>query len=207
MEVLQTGPFSGLNYRHYKAILADPPWSYKSWSDKGKDRSPDGLVDQKGLVERHYATMEIDQIAALPVHQLAAKDCVLFLWVTWPTLRDAMSVIDAWGFTYKTCAFDWMKADPYRLFADDATPQMGLGKWTRSNTEPCLLATRGAPKRKDAGVRMGIISPRREHSRKPDEVHGRIQRLVPGPYLELFGRQSRPGWKVWGDQAGKFDAA
>jgi N6-adenosine-specific RNA methylase IME4 len=86
------------------------------------------------------------------------------------------------------------------MFRDDADVQIGCGYWTRSNTEPCLLATRGAPKRLNADVRMAIIAPRREHSRKPDEVHDRIERLVAGPYLELFARRPRPGWTVWGNE-------
>jgi N6-adenosine-specific RNA methylase IME4 len=98
-----------------------------------------------------------------------------------------------------------MKADPYRLFADDATPFAGLGYWTRANTEPCLLATRGKPKRLNADVRQGIIAPRREHSRKPEGIHFRIERLVAGPYVELFARETRPGWDCWGNEVGKFD--
>jgi N6-adenosine-specific RNA methylase IME4 len=177
---------------HFRAISADPPWDFKTWSDKGKDRSPD------------YSTLSFDDIAALPIGSVAADDCVLFLWACWPTITDAFKVIEAWGFQYKTCAFSWMKADPYRLFADDATPFAGLGYWTRANTEPCLLATRGKPKRLHADVRQGIIAPRREHSHKPDQVYERIERLVTGPYLELFARQRRPGWTPWGDQVDKF---
>lgn len=90
-------------------------------------------------------------------------------------------------------------------FAGDTTPQVGMGYWTRSNTEPCLLATRGKPKRLHADVRQGIIAPRREHSRKPDGIHDRIERLVGGPYAELFARQSRPGWDTWGNETTKFD--
>lgn len=82
-----------------------------------------------------------------------------------------------------------------------------MGYWTRANTEPCLLATRGRPKRLNADVRQGIIAPRREHSRKPDDIHARIERLVPGPYLELFARTQRPGWTVWGNQTDKFTEA
>jgi N6-adenosine-specific RNA methylase IME4 len=93
-----------------------------------------------------------------------------------------------------------MKADPYRLFADECTPIMGNGYWTRANTEPCLLATRGKPKRLAADVRQGLIAPRQEHSRKPDEVHDRIERLVAGPYLELFARRPHTGWTVWGNE-------
>jgi N6-adenosine-specific RNA methylase IME4 len=79
-----------------------------------------------------------------------------------------------------------------------------MGYWTRANTEPCLLATRGRPKRLNADVRQAIIEPRREHSRKPDGIHKRIERLVAGPYLELFARQQRPGWDVWGNEVDKF---
>jgi N6-adenosine-specific RNA methylase IME4 len=84
---------------------------------------------------------------------------------------------------------------------------MGLGYWTRANSEVCLLATRGKPKRLNADVRQAIVEPRRQHSRKPDCVPGRIERLVAGPYLELFARTKRPGWTVWGNQTDKFEAA
>lgn len=188
-------PFGDLKRSHYRAILADPPWRFETWGDQ---------TNAATHVDRHYQTMTTDDILWLPVKHLAAPDCVLFLWVTWPTLRIATQVIDAWGFTYKTCAFSWMKADPYRLFADDATPEMLGGYWTRSNTEVCLLATRGKPKRLNADVRQGIIAPRREHSRKPDGIHERIKRLVAGPYCELFARQKRKGWDVWGNQTDKF---
>lgn len=106
---------------------------------------------------------------------------------------------------YINCAFDWCKADTSQIdmFRDDADGAMGCGYWTRANTEPCLLATRGHPKRLNADVRMAIIEPRREHSRKPDCVHDRIERLVDGPYLELFARRTRPRWRVWGNQIGQ----
>src|SRR5262249_24906376 len=102
--------------------------------------------------------------------------------------------------------FAWMKADASQidLFRDDFDVEMLLGYWTRSNSEVCLLATRGKPKRLNADVRQGIIAPRREHSRKPDCVHERIERLVAGPYLELFARQRRPGWDCWGYEVDKF---
>jgi N6-adenosine-specific RNA methylase IME4 len=118
-------------------------------------------------------------------------------------------IIEAWGFTYKTCGFDWMKADDRQpdMFRDSVPVQVGMGYWTRANSEPCLLATRGKPKRLNADVRMGIIEPRRQHSRKPDCVPSRIERLVEGPYLELFARTQRPGWTVWGNQTDKFEVA
>lgn len=150
--------------------------------------------------------MNLDEMKMLPVQKLAAPDCVLFMWSTWPHLPQAMELIGAWGFTYKTCAFDWMKADvsTIDLFDFPKDADMKMGYWTRSNSEPCLLATRGKPKRTDAGVRMGIIEPAREHSRKPDCVHGRIERLVSGPYVELFGRTRRTNWLSWGNELGKF---
>ena len=157
-------------------------------------------------VDAHYDTMTIPQICDLPVADLAADNCVLFMWTCWPVLQQSFKVIEAWGFTYKTCAFSWMKADPYRLFADEKTPFCGMGYWSRGNTEPCLLATRGKPKRINVDVRQGIIAPRREHSRKPDEIHGRIERLVSGPYVELFARQKRDGWDCFGNETDKFTA-
>lgn len=193
-------PFAGLPRNHYGAILADPPWSFEVWSkDTGNGRS----------AESHYSTMTMRQIARLPVDELAAKDCVLFMWACWPSIADALRIIEAWGFTYKTCGFDWMKADNTQphFFQDDVPAQVGMGYWTRANTEPCLLAVRGKPKRLNADVRMGIIAPRREHSRKPDGVHQRVERLVAGPYLELFARAPRSGWDVWGNQTDKFAEA
>jgi N6-adenosine-specific RNA methylase IME4 len=175
--------------RHFRAILADPPWRFRTWSEAGRDRSPD----------RHYNILDVAEIKTLPVSYVAAADCALFLWATWPMINDAFDVIETWGFRYKTCGFLWTKADA------DLVPFKGLGYWTRANTEPCLLATRGKPKRKHADVPQAIIEPRREHSRKPDCVHAHIKRLVRGPYLELFARQTRAGWTSWGNETHKFD--
>ncbi len=191
--------FADLPRGHFGAIYADPPWGFKTWS------GPEKKVASRGTVAP-YQTMEMADIEALPVANLAADDCALFLWVVWPTLPDAIKLIEMWGFTYKTCAFAWMKADQYRLFALEEDVRMGLGYWTRANSEVCLLATRGNPKRRDNSVRQGIIEPIRQHSRKPDCVPGRIERLVDGPYLELFARTQRPGWTVWGNQTDKFEA-
>lgn len=179
----------------FKAILADPPWTFVSWSPENQDRVAP------------YDLMSKAEIQALPVGDLADDDCALFLWICWPQLEEAMQLIQTWGFTYKTCAFSWIKAHAGQidLFRDDVDVQVGLGYWTRANSEVCLLATRGAPKRLHADVRQAIIEPRREHSRKPDCIYDRIERLVPGPYLELFSRnEERPGWVKWGNDVGKF---
>lgn len=193
MTIWPTGKFG--------AIASDPPWSFQSWSDKGKNRAPDAMVRQKGLSERHYATMSMNDIMELPVADLAAPDCVLFLWAVDCMLPAAFAVGEAWGFTFKTVAFTWAKTKK------DGGFHTGLGYWTRGNPEQCLLFTRGKPKRKSASVRQLITAPRREHSRKPDEFRDRIEQLVGGPYLELFARSSRGGWESWGLEVGKFDAA
>lgn len=187
------------NAGKYGAILADPPWAFQAWS------GPEKKIASRGTVAP-YKTLDMDDIAALPVAKVAAPHSTLFLWVVWPTLPEALRIIEAWGFKYKTCAFAWLKADQYRLFALEEDVRMGLGYWTRSNSEVCLLATRGNPKRVALDVRQGIIEPIRQHSRKPDCVHERIERLVAGPYLELFARQQRPGWDCWGNETTKFGA-
>jgi N6-adenosine-specific RNA methylase IME4 len=190
MTALPPGPFG--------AILADPPWAFKAWS--GPDL-PSRAADA------HYSTMSMESIAALPVESVAAADCALFLWVCWPTLPEAIDIMRGWGFQYKTCGFCWVKGNSLPLFPDDFKDKMGLGYWTRANSEVCLLGTRGKPKRLNADVRQVIQFPLREHSRKPDGVHERIERLVAGPYLELFARQERPGWTVWGNETDKFGRA
>jgi N6-adenosine-specific RNA methylase IME4 len=201
--------FGDLKPGHYGAILADPPWTFEAWYAGGWRFRPDGSRYYSTAATRHYNTMHIDDILCLPVNQVATKDCVLFLWACWPILLDALRVIKCWGFTYKTCGFAWMKANNRQidLFREDADADMLMGYWTRANSEICLLATRGNPKRLSADVRQGIIEPRREHSRKPDCVHKRIEQLVAGPYCELFARAPRAGWDVWGNETDKFKQA
>jgi N6-adenosine-specific RNA methylase IME4 len=200
-------PFDTLEAKYYGALLCDPPWRFRTWDNRTaivRRSVTDGSTNKSAAT--HYNTMSIEDICALPVGDLAADDCALFLWANWPTLLDALSVIEAWGFEYKTCAFNWTKAHAgqLELFHDEIADQMGLGYWTRANTEPCLLATRGKPRRISRDVRQAIIEPRREHSRKPDCVHERIERLVAGPYVELFARARRPGWDAWGNEIEKF---
>jgi N6-adenosine-specific RNA methylase IME4 len=193
-------PFQELEAAHYAAILADPPWKFEHWGkDYVCDRDP----------ENYYPLMSDEQLGRLPVNDLATKDCVLFLWITWPKLEHALWLIERWRFEYKTCAFSWTKANvaTLNMFDDAVDADMGLGYWTRANSEVCLLATRGQPKRLNADVRQGIIEPRRQHSRKPSCVHERIERLVSGPYLELFARATRPGWTSWGNETTRFSPA
>lgn len=184
--------------KRYGAICADPPWHFRNFSAKGEGRN----------AVAHYDCLTIEQISALPVADLAAENCVLFLWVTDPMLAKAFGVIEAWGFEFKTVGFYWAKtnksADTQRLAEQDFF--CGLGYWTRANVEQCLLATRGKPPRLARDVRRLVIEKRREHSRKPDEVFRRIERLAHGPYLELFGRETRPNWDTWGSEANLFDS-
>ena len=186
--------FDDLPRGHFGAILADPPWPFATWSHKGQGRSG----------EAHYSTMSHDDLEAVPVADVARDDSVLFIWVVQTQIPQAVRLVESWGFTLKSLAFVWVKGNYLPLFPDDVLTQMGMGKWTRAETEQCWLATRGTPKRLDASIRQVIDDRRREHSRKPDGIHERIERLVAGPYLELFARQRRPNWTCWGNEVGKF---
>lgn len=172
---LPQGPFG--------AILCDAPWAFRSYGGKQ-------LAPTQG--EQPYSVMSLDDIKALSVGNVAAKDCVLFMWTVSHLQDEATDVARAWGFTPKSVAFIWDKG------------RVGMGYWTRQEAEICKLYTRGKPKRLNADVRQMIRAPRREHSRKPDEQYERIERLVDGPYLELFARQAWPGWMAWGNQTDKF---
>jgi N6-adenosine-specific RNA methylase IME4 len=200
-----TDPFADLSRNHYSVILADPPWAFRTFS--GENMTPHRCA------EDHYRTMELAEMKALPVGDIAARDCALFMWIVGSHLAESIELAAAWGFTFKTDAFYWIKqrlidADQIDMFSNDiAEPRMGFGYWTRKQVEPCWLFTRGSPRRLSKGVRQTIIEPRREHSRKPDETHRRIEALVAGPYLEMFAREGRLGWDVWGNQTSKFGEA
>jgi N6-adenosine-specific RNA methylase IME4 len=166
-------------------IYADPPWTFHTYSGKGKQRS----------AERHFDVMSLDDIKALPIGTLAAANCTLLLWSVWPELPGALDVIAAWGFQYQTAGFVWVKQN-----ASGDGVFTGMGYHTRANTEPCLLATRGSPLRLAADVHQVVMTPVGEHSEKPEEVARRVERLYPGPYLELFARKPRDGWTTWGNE-------
>lgn len=169
--------------KKYNIIYADPPWSYK---DK----------NCSGACEFHYKTMNLKDICNLPVCELADDDCVLFLWVTYPMLREAMELIGAWGFKYKTIGFQWIKQN-----RSGNGFFFGLGRWTRGNTECCLIATRGKPKRVNSSVSQLIISPLQAHSQKPNEAREKIVDLMGDlPRIELFARQYAEGWDCWGNE-------
>ena len=172
----------------YAVIYADPPWQYTS----GDQHSTE---EQETVLEDHYPSMKLADICALPQAELAATDCVLFLWCTSPTLEEAISIIDAWGFKYKTCAFTWVKV---RL---DGVPLRGMGSYTKSNIEICLLGMRGHIKAIDKTIPQILMEPRRGHSVKPPIVRDRIVQLFGDlSRIELFARQRTLGWDVWGNE-------
>lgn len=172
----------------FDVIMADPPWSFKAWSAKGYGKS----------AQQHYDCMGPDQLAALDLASVAEKDCVLWLWATWPMLNEAQAMLVTWGFRYSTGGA-WHKKTKH------GKTQFGTGHRLRSACEPFLIATRGNPKT-TKGVRNLIEGLVREHSRKPEEAYRACEELMPGARrLDLFGRETRPGWTTWGDQATRFD--
>lgn len=147
-------------------------------------------------VTDHYPVMSIDDIANMPVQDLADDNCVLFMWVTLPKLNEFMKVINGWGFEYKTTAFVWVKKNKK---ADSFF--MGLGRWTRANPEICVLATKGNISRKSNAVRQLQVFPIERHSKKPDEFRDLILELVGDlPRIELFARETAEGWDSWGNE-------
>ena len=182
-------PFDNLRPLTYRTIMADPPWTFVN-------RSPRGMVKNAA---QHYACMSTDAIATLPVGHLAAPDSLLMLWATAPTLPDAMRVMAAWGFTFKT-AGAWAKRTK-----TDRRWQFGTGYVLRSAAEFFLVGTIGAPRINSLSERNLIVAPVREHSRKPDTARQMVERLTDGPRCELFARESAPGWDAWGNEVGKHD--
>ena len=197
----------------FRVILADAAWPFANFSPKGEGKGPSA----------HYDCMTVDEIAAMPVDLLAADDCALFMWVTWPLMPEWNRVLKAWGFEFKGLAWEWRKFNP-----DTGKYAFGTGYGTRKNLEPCLLATRGNPSLKSelpddlfgvGSVPEGVRSVRdwmewwpdveirakaRGHSRKPDEQYDRIETMFDGPYIELFARQRRKGWSAWRNQVDRF---
>ncbi|KKM19715.1 hypothetical protein LCGC14_1652800 [marine sediment metagenome] len=182
----------GHGRRRYGTLLIDPPWPYRQKLGRGKRA---GDTTRGGLP---YHTMTLEDIAALPIQKIAAKDCMLWLWTTNAHLHDAFHMLDVWGFEYKTVR-TWFKR------------KIGLGFWLRGQTEQCLLAVRGSPRQLMRGLhgasghalstaliqRAGKQLP---HSKKPPEQYEDIERISPAPRLELFAREEHDGWDAWGDE-------
>ena len=174
--------------KKYNIIYADPPWSYRDKRDKHPRLC--------GGASAHYNTMTIEEIKNLPVNKLADDNCMLFLWLTFPNLQEGLDVIKAWGFTYKTLGFSWIKTNK-----KNGKPFFGIGYYTKSNCEVCLIGVKGKPIVVSNKVSSVIISPREEHSKKPDIVRDKIVELCGDlPRIELFARQKAEGWDVWGNE-------
>lgn len=173
--------------KKYQIIYADPPWLYNARNNKATKFG--------GGACGHYDVMELRDIQNLPIQRIADKNCALFLWVTFPKLKEQLSVFSSWGFKYVTLGFSWIKTNKH-----NAKPFFGVGYYTKSNCEVCLLGIKGKLKPISNGVSSCIISERREHSRKPDEVRERIVQLFGDlPRIELFARQKSVGWDCWGN--------
>jgi N6-adenosine-specific RNA methylase IME4 len=198
----------------FSVIHIDSPWLFQNFSEAGEEKN----------AIAHYPCMETEDIMRLPLQVLAADDCAVFSWHTWPMMKTWARVIDAWGFDYAGLAWEWLKFNP-----ETGKYAFGPGYGTRKNVEPCLLLTRGDPKLRPGELEFfgnivvtgsrsvrdfilewpadAIRAPRREHSRKPDEAWKRIETMFEGPYVELFARTRRKGWKAWGNELDKFEVA
>jgi N6-adenosine-specific RNA methylase IME4 len=184
-------PFNNLMPLRYGCILADPPWYFRNYSENGEEKNP----------VAHYACMDTASIASLPVSHLAAPDCALIMWATAPMLPDAILLMSAWGFAFKSSGA-WAKQS-----TTGEKWAFGTGYCFRSAAEFFLLGTIGKPKVLSRSVRNLIVAPVREHSRKPDEQYEMCEQLFGGPYVELFARQTKPGWDCWGNETDKFGEA
>lgn len=173
--------------KKYDIIYADPPWAYH-----------DTLGGNAKMGAMPYPTMTNEEICAMPIgNKIAKKNSILFMWATMPKLQEALDVIKAWGFKYKTCAFCWVKQNPKSggIYA-------GLGRWVQGNAELCLLATKGHPHRISKSVKQIVMAPRGRHSAKPSEVRDRIVQLMgeDTDRIELFARDYADGWDCWGNE-------
>lgn len=183
-----TWPFGDLRPLSSEVIVADPPWRFRTWGEHNQAKS----------ASKHYSLMMTDDISALPVGELAQRDCLLLLWCTAPMLPQALGVMAAWGFAYKSNLV-WRKITPA------GKPRMGCGYWARSMHEQVLIGSIGKPRKFSAFPSLfdGIA---REHSRKPDEFYGLVRKHTAGlRRVDLFSRESRDGFESWGNEATKFD--
>lgn len=187
--------------KKYQIIYADPPWRFDNLWNRPSD----------GGAAKHYKTMSIEEMCALPVKDWVEKDAAMFMWIVQTHIPEALEVIKAWGFKFKTVAFYWVKikGKQDRLFYAGEDVKMGMGYHTRAGAEQCWLATRGKGyERMTKSEPQVFFSPLREHSRKPDEPREAIVRLCGDlPRLEMFARTARPSWDVWGNETDKFEGA
>lgn len=179
-----------ISTNQYQVIYADPPWSYQDKRTTGKNKA--------GGAENHYNTMSIEDIKQLPVKDISADTCLLFMWATFPLMPIWNEVMISWGFEYKTLGFNWIKTYP-----KSGKICLGVGSYTRSNSEVCLIGIKGKGSSliKDHTISNQVIAPRERHSAKPQVFRDLIVQMVGDvPKIELFARQTSPGWDVWGNE-------
>ena len=181
-------PVVGLPSGPFRCIVADPPWAYKSNGAPASWRPCLDRGEKPHSVEHYYGTMAVDEIAAMPIREISARDSVLFLWATNPLMREAFAVMEAWGLRYKT-TLTWEKENA-----------CGMGYWFRGVTEHLLLGVRGNVKAFRSRQKNLFRAKRRKHSEKPEEAFAMIEAVAPMPRIELFARRERPGWVVWGNE-------
>jgi len=173
--------------KKYNIILADPPWKYKVWKREMKE---------KRTAISHYDMMNFKDLKELKINKITKKDCALFLWVQSPMILNGLELIKSWGFNYKTIAFIWIK-----LNKKNKKPVTGMGHYTRTGAELCLLGIKGKLERQDKSVKQVLFNKLRGHSVKPIAVHKRIVKLFGDlPRIELFARKKVKGWSAWGNE-------
>jgi N6-adenosine-specific RNA methylase IME4 len=183
--------------KKYQIIYADPPWHYR---DKRTNPLTDRPPKYGGIV---YPVMKTEDICSLPVKDIADSNCMLFIWATFPILKKSFKVIESWGFQYKTVAFTWIKTNRNcrKIFITEKDIFFGIGYYTKSNCEVCLLAVKGKPIKVSNKVSSVVLSPLTSHSTKPPEVREKILELCGNlARIELFARQKTEGWDVWGNE-------
>jgi N6-adenosine-specific RNA methylase IME4 len=182
---------AGLPLFHFKVIHIDPVWSYTMRTPKGYEKSP----------QKHYDCLTIEQLKDIPIGQHAAPDSAMVMWGVFPMMPQAIELLAHYGYRYVTGGA-WAKQSPTgRKWA------FGSGYVLRGASEFYIVGKMGNPVEKSKSVRNLIVAPRREHSRKPEQIYSDIEALWDGPYLDVFGRCQRPGWTVVGNEAHKFEEA
>jgi|TARA_R110001583_G_scaffold105219_3_gene252769 N6-adenosine-specific RNA methylase IME4 len=176
--------------KKYNIIYADPPWQFSSrihQENRGFTHS----------LEKHYSTMTEQEICSIPIKNITDENCILFMWVTDSHLEQALKVIAAWGFHYKTIGFTWVKHYASGSYCYNFSPYL------LKSTEICLIATKGKLKeiKEKNDIKGLVFAERTKHSKKPQEVRARIEQMCKDlPRIELFARQKTPGWDVWGNE-------
>lgn len=176
--------------KKYQIIYADPPWEYKQSGS---------VKNSRGMAKQQYSTMSTKEICTLKVSEISEDGGVLLIWATFPNIGEALKVIEAWGFIYKTAAFVWVKKNK------NLSNFWGMGAYSRANSEVCLLAIKKRTKAKQIvkshAVHQIVESVIEKHSKKPEEVRQRIVKLFGDvSKVELFARQKTEGWDIWGNE-------